>query len=123
MTKILLVDDKPLIRKTLTRLLTNHGYKVVDVGGESEAVAAASIENFAAAVVDIWMPDGNGLDLMRQLRAQHPGMPILVMSGGAPQTSLEYSLAVAEADGAAAVLIKPCEDTQLLESLAMALGR
>lgn len=123
MNKVLLVDDKPLVRKTLARLLTAHGYRVVVVSGEREAVAAASIESFAAAVVDIWMPDGNGLDLMRQLRAQHPSMPILVMSGGAPHSSLEYSLAIAEAEGAAAVLIKPFEDSQLLEKLATALGR
>ena len=75
-----------------------------------------------AALVDVWMPHVGGLDLMQALKERLPDLPVIVMSGGGPQVPLEYSLAVAEAEGAAAVLVKPFEDQQLLDALAIAIG-
>ncbi|NUB04909.1 response regulator [Azospirillum sp. Vi22] len=127
MARILLVDDMPLIRKTVGRLLREHGHEVVAAADGKEALAAlgdarADRTAFDAALLDIWMPRVGGLELMRTLRELCPDLPVIIMSGGGPRAPLEYSLAVAEAEGAAAVLVKPFEDQQLLDVLAVALG-
>lgn len=123
MARILLVDDMPMIRKTVGRLLRSEGHEVVDAADAREAMRAIAEDGIQLALVDIWMPSGSGLELMRRLKAAHPGLPVIIMSGGGPQAPLEYSLAVAEAEGAAAVLVKPFEDDQLRDALAAALDK
>ena len=128
MARILLVDDMPLVRKTVGRLLRSLGHEVVEAAGGDEALGLLETPGEGgevlvdAALVDVWMPHVGGLDLMQALKERLPGLPVIVMSGGGPQVPLEYSLAVAEAEGAAAVLVKPFEDQQLLDALAVALG-
>lgn len=123
MARILLVDDMPMVRKSVGRLLRTEGHTVAEASDSAEARAILEAESIDAVLVDIWMPGGNGLELMRALRAERPGLPVVVMSGGGPQAPLEYSLAVAEADGAAAVLVKPFDNEQLLQVLGRVLDR
>jgi len=124
MARILLVDDMPLVRKTVGRLLRSLDHEVVEAASGDEAleVLGAGGGSLDAALVDVWMPGVGGLDLMLALKERVPDLPVIIMSGGGPQAPLEYSLAVAEAEGAAAVLVKPFEDQQLLDALAIALG-
>ena len=117
MARILLVDDMPMVRKTIGRLLRSEGHDVLDAADVQEAQSHLNEAVFDLALCDIWMPGGSGLDLMRRMKDIYPGVPVIIMSGGGPQAPLEYSLAVAETDGAAAVLVKPFEDEQLLRAV------
>ena len=122
MARILVVDDAPKVRRAIRRVLEVDGHTVseaVDAAAARDHLAAAAAD---LALVDIWMPGESGLQLMRALKAERPGLPVIIMSGGGPQAPIEYSLAVAEAEGAAAVLVKPFEDDQLLAAVAAALA-
>ncbi|MGQ9370632.1 response regulator [Azospirillum sp. A39] len=121
MASILVVDDAPKVRRAIRRSLEVEGHAVIeagDAGAARQRLAAGGVE---LALVDIWMPGDSGLELMRGIKAVWPDLPVIVMSGGGPQAPIEYSLAVAEAEGAAAVLVKPFEDDQLLAAVAAAL--
>jgi two-component system response regulator DevR len=80
--RILLVDDHELVRQGIADLLTAE--PDLEVVGEAasvaEALAQAGQVHADVAVVDVRMPDGNGIDLCRELRARVPGMRCLVLT-------------------------------------------
>jgi signal transduction histidine kinase/CheY-like chemotaxis protein len=69
---ILLVEDHPDTALALARLLRGFGWQVRVAETVADAIAAADAEHFDLLISDIGLPDGNGLDLMRQLRAKRP---------------------------------------------------
>jgi signal transduction histidine kinase/ActR/RegA family two-component response regulator len=69
---ILLVEDHPDTAMALSRLLRGFGWKVRVAETVADAVAAADAEQFDLLISDIGLPDGSGLDLMKQLRAKRP---------------------------------------------------
>lgn len=66
-TRVLFVDDSVTVRAAYTRLLTSHGYEVASAANATEAMAKAREGNFDIAIVDYFMPGGNGDALCRQL--------------------------------------------------------
>jgi DNA-binding NarL/FixJ family response regulator len=86
MTKVLVVDDHPMWRDGVARDLTEAGYVVVAAVGEAkQAVRVGSSLKPDVALVDLQLPDGSGVDVIRGLLAAHPGMRILVLSASAEQ--------------------------------------
>jgi DNA-binding response OmpR family regulator len=69
---ILLVEDHPDTSAALAALLKGFGWKVRVAETVADAIAAADAELFDLLISDIGLPDGNGLDLMKQLRAKRP---------------------------------------------------
>ena len=79
MTKILLIDDDPLITRPLSRSLENQGYKV-DIAEDGKSGLQQALENRPDIVVlDVMMPEMNGWDVCKALRAQS-GVPILMLT-------------------------------------------
>lgn len=80
--KILIVDDHPMIRSLMTALVTEDENLDVcaEVGGVREALMAAQEHQPDAAIVDISLDDGNGVDLLKKLLRQYPDIKILVCS-------------------------------------------
>ena len=80
--KIFLVDDHPLVREWLTNLI--HQQHDLVVCGESEdapqALQEISIAKPDVAIVDISLKRGSGIELIKNLKAQHPGVAIIVLS-------------------------------------------
>ncbi len=80
--RVLLVDDHPIVRQGLRRLIDQE--EDLDVCGEAETVreARAAIREHRpdAIIVDISLKQGDGLELVRDVRAQYPSLPILVLS-------------------------------------------
>lgn len=66
--RVLFVDDAPTVRATFKRLLTQHGYRVDTANGTQDALAMTQREHYDIAIVDYYMPDGNGDALCRALR-------------------------------------------------------
>jgi two-component system nitrogen regulation response regulator NtrX len=79
--RILIVDDEEGIRITLTAILEDEGYRVTAVGTAGEAALRAA-EDFDAMLLDLWLPDRDGLDLLAELRGSPTG-PVIVISGHA----------------------------------------
>jgi len=85
---ILLAEDEPAIRKLVTRTLSKAGYRVLAAGDGQEALEqAASLETLSLLITDLAMPRLNGLELRDRLRARHPGLPVLFMSGFVEETA------------------------------------
>jgi two-component system KDP operon response regulator KdpE len=78
-TKILVVDDEPAIRRFLRTSLTAQGYDVVEADTAATALSEAAREKPDVIVLDLGLPDQDGLDVVRRLRAQQT-TPIVVLS-------------------------------------------
>jgi two-component system, NarL family, invasion response regulator UvrY len=82
MIRILLVDDHPVVRHGIRQILVD-GLKNVSVGEASDVRGArASIrgDGWDVVVLDVTLPGESGLDLLKDIRRSHPGLPVLVLS-------------------------------------------
>jgi two-component system KDP operon response regulator KdpE len=87
--QILVCDDDPQIRKALSVLLREAGYEVLAAGSAEEALDRAALSRPHLAIVDVMLPDGNGIELCRSLR-EWSEIPILILSAiGDEQTKIE----------------------------------
>jgi DNA-binding response OmpR family regulator len=108
-TRILVVEDDEAIASGLVRVLDSQGYAVQRVGRGGPAVAAAGTE-VALVLLDLGLPDMDGIDVCRRLRAARPDVAILVLT--ARDTELDV---VAGLDaGADDYLVKPFRLSELL---------
>ena len=80
MTQILVVEDDPDLRQTLRDALTLTGYAVETVADGQAAVALLAARSFALMVLDLGLPQMDGLDVLRRLRASDNPMPVLVLT-------------------------------------------
>ena len=82
MTKLVIVDDHEALREGLVALLVGQGLEVVGAAG-NVAAGLDLVEQVApdVALVDIRLPDGNGIDLTRELLAQRPALGVILYTG------------------------------------------
>jgi CheY-like chemotaxis protein len=80
---ILVVEDEPLIRAVLMDLLEELGIASEQAASSEDAIAVMDQagDRIDAAIVDLALPDGSGLDLAAQLRQRRPGLPIVIATG------------------------------------------
>jgi len=102
---ILVADDERSIRLTLETGLTLNGFRVTCARTGNEALEAARASSFDAVVSDIFMPDGDGLQVVRELRAISPEIPIILITA---QGSVELAVR-AISEGASDFIAKPFE--------------
>jgi CheY-like chemotaxis protein len=81
--RILLVDDDPDVRRSLENALTKAGYEVVTAADGAEAVRQwRELHGGDLVILDMFMPEKDGLQTMIELRSHSPGVPIIAISGG-----------------------------------------
>jgi len=78
---VLLIDDEPSIQFGFQKYLTKVGYTLTTVSSLSEAKEAVSSERFDAFLLDMKLPDGNGMDWMQEIRPNHPDVAIVLITG------------------------------------------
>ena len=78
---VLIVDDDPLVRVTIADMLRLGGFEVLEVATGGQALAVLAGQAVKAVVSDIRMPVMDGVDLSHRVRAVHPEMPIVLVSG------------------------------------------
>jgi DNA-binding NtrC family response regulator len=78
---ILIVDDDQVIRWTLREALQSWGFATVEAGSAAEAVKQFHTELPAAALLDIDLPDGSGLDVLREIKHEHPEAIAIMITG------------------------------------------
>lgn len=100
---ILVADDDRLIRTTLETALSLNGFRVSLAKSGREAIATATAQSFDAVISDIYMPDGDGLSVVRELRVLRPALPVILMTA---QGELDVTVQ-ALAEGASDVIAKP----------------
>ncbi len=83
---LLLVEDDPNVAGTLASRLADEGFAVTRAGSVHAAREAIRLHAFAAAVLDVGLPDGNGFDVARHLRETSPGTAMLFLTAyGTPE--------------------------------------
>lgn len=114
-TRLILVDDHPVMREGLTQLL--HGTAGFYVCGHAttcaEAMAAVAEHHPDVAVIDINLPDGNGIDLTRRLRESYPDLRILVLTA---EDEILYSASLLRA-GAHGYVMKGALSGEIIAAL------
>ena len=81
-TRVLLVEDEPLIRETTAELLEDAGFDVTATCTGDEAAILLAENDFAILLTDITMPGQiDGIGLAEHAREAHPGLPVVFMSG------------------------------------------
>lgn len=80
--RALVVDDESSLRTALFRILDRQGFQVVTANSKREAEALMSPETpFDLALIDLRLPDGDGLELMTRLRQIHPACQVIILTG------------------------------------------
>jgi len=92
--RVLLVDDSRTVRASFSRLLARHGYRVETATNADEAFVAACVRPFDIAIVDYFMPGGNGDALCRRLRAdaRTDGITSAILTGTYQEDIIRASL-------------------------------
>lgn len=79
--RVLIVDDEIDIQSSLSFALKDEGYEVVAVSSPAEALQVLAKESFHVALYDVWFPEGDGVELLRQSLEEFSAMSIIMMSG------------------------------------------
>jgi two-component system, chemotaxis family, chemotaxis protein CheY len=116
-TRVLLVDDVASVRLSIEVALKVAGFEVTSAGNGTEGQRLAESETFDVLVTDIWMPEGNGLQLIKRLREANSAIRIFAISGGGPKLTLETVTTFAELWGAERVFLKPFHEDDLIAAI------
>ena len=79
--RLLIVEDDPALQQMLTWDFEDLGYTVVGVTSCQQAREAAVGNEFDLALIDYHLPDGTGIELLKELRTRAPRMPVIMCSG------------------------------------------
>ncbi len=115
--KILLVDDEEDVRLPLRRFLVGKGYTVLEAGGLGSAREVLRGQSVDAAVVDFSLADGDGLDVLRSLKAQDASLPVVLLTG---HGTIDLAVTAIK-EGAEQFFTKPVELPALLVVIERAL--
>lgn len=116
---ILVVDDERLIRWMVRQVLAREGYRVVEAADAREALAVfAADPGLAAVLLDLKLPDGDGITVLRAIKASRPECQVIIMTAhGSPEDEQ-----AATAAGAFKFILKPFDQRLMLEWLREALA-
>lgn len=113
---VLVVDDDPQICVMIKRLLERHGISTIVANDGFECEVMIDYENPKLIILDLHMPNRNGIDTLKIIRQKHPLMPVIVVTGGG-QKSETLNLANAKKHGANILFTKPFEHDLFVASV------
>lgn len=91
--KILIVDDEGAIVSLVQRYLEAEGFSVSDARSGREALEKISVEEFDLVLLDIMLPETDGLDVLRAVRTSHPSLPVIMLTARAEEADKILGLA------------------------------
>ena len=121
--KVLLVDDDDLLRETLAEALRAASIIVSEADNGATGFTMIAGGGFDLVVTDLYMPDGDGLELLMRMREAAIATPVIVMTGGVkdnfgtPDPLTEPSLRAARIFGAVRTLRKPFMPSELVREI------
>jgi CheY-like chemotaxis protein len=119
---VLVVDDDAGLRDSIRSLLESMGFLVSTAGNAREAIVEVGAQRPDVILTDIYMPEGDGYELISAMRSFGEAIPIVAMSGGALQYEIQDHLGMAKRLGAEATLAKPFRAAALVETVDRAIG-
>lgn len=115
--KILVVDDDPVVSKSIGRVLSSKGYAVISAQNGEEALSKLGTEKYDLVFTDIKMPGMSGLEVAERVKASQPWLPVVIVTG----YGTDANEARAEAAGVSEFLRKPLSPEMIEGSTARAL--
>lgn len=79
--KVLVVDDDPVVGKSIDRILSSRGYAVIAAAGGEEAMERLASEDYDVVYTDIKMPGMSGLEVARHIKESRPWLPVVIVTG------------------------------------------
>jgi two-component system KDP operon response regulator KdpE len=113
---VLVIEDEVAMRRFLSAALSSHGFKVIEAGTIAQAMTLSTETRPAAILLDLGLPDGDGLDLLRKLR-EWSTTPVIVLSARDREDDKVQALDA----GADDYLTKPFGVSELLARIRVAL--
>ncbi|MHC1624982.1 MAG: response regulator, partial [Methermicoccaceae archaeon] len=111
---VLVVDDEASLRRTVRRILNRRGgCEVVEADSMKSAISILSTKQIDVMLLDITLPDGNGLELLNYVQKESLPTKVIVLTG----RLTNYTNSEAKYGGAFDVLPKPVEIEELLEAV------
>ncbi len=117
--KVLVVDDKKVIGDLFDFTLGYSGHQIKVVDNCNDALNAIKKEEFDVAFLDIVMPGKDGVEVLKEIRAISPRLPVIMMSG----YSVEDKRSQAQTLGAVTCLKKPFEMEDVKKAVKAAIGK
>lgn len=114
---ICLLDDDPSVLKAVGRLLSSAGWQAKEFSDPEEFLVYAKVHRTPVAVIDVWMPLMNGLEVQSRLRDLSPSTRVIIFTG---KDDPRIRCAALNA-GASAFLMKPFDNEELLTAVRLAL--
>lgn len=114
MVRVLIADDHPIVRKGLRQVLSEQpDMEIVEAENGSEALRRIDESKFNVVLLDLSMPGLSGLEVLSQIKARQPEIPVLVLSGY-PET--EFAVRILRA-GASGYLNKEMAPEELMQAI------
>lgn len=110
---ILIIDDEADVCTFFRRLLGRKGYKITTATSEAEALQALAATRFNVALVDLKLPDTDGLTLLQAIKTRQPSCEVIIMTG---YSTVKTAVAAMQ-QGAYEYLEKPFDDIREIETL------
>ncbi len=126
MSKILVIDDEEDIRDALQIILESAGHEVMVASDGNEAIELQRSKPADLIITDIIMPEKDGVNTIREIRHEFPGIRIIAISGGGGIDLLTYRpeaistsayLSAAEQAGADRIFTKPFERKEIIQAV------
>ncbi|MCL0056640.1 response regulator [Dehalococcoidia bacterium] len=118
MAKVLVVDDAQFMRMRATKLLTQNGYEVIEAANGVEAVQKYKEERPDAVMLDITMPNMDGLEALKQVRKIDPGARIAMVTAMGQQSIVLEAIKA----GARDFVVKPFDPNRVLAAVQKMIG-
>ncbi|WP_305289030.1 response regulator [Phenylobacterium sp.] len=112
-----MVDDDVTLLRATAAILELEGFETILSDTAARAIEFLQHLPVAAVIVDIFMPDQDGMETIGQIRGRWPDLPIIAMSGGWRTISPDTILETAQALGAQAALTKPFDRQALVATV------
>jgi DNA-binding response OmpR family regulator len=106
MPKILVIDDDVMVRNTISKVLRHSGFEVIVAEDGVRGLASFRRDRPDLVITDIIMPEKEGIEIIIEMRREHPETKIIAVSGGGRIGNADF-LGMATSLGAAAVIAKP----------------
>ena len=120
MSRVLVVDDDPMVCAAIEVCLQQHGFEVIVAEGGDAGLSALETSRFDVMLVDVFMPHMRGFESIRIFHERAPAIPLVAMSGYAfantPSPSPDF-LKMASSPGATRCLPKPFRSDTLLATI------
>ena len=116
---VLIIDDEAAIRESLETLLALEGYTVECAASGEEGMARMGDRSFDLVLLDLALPDRNGLDILSDLRSQDPQLPVIMITAYGTVENAVRAMQV----GAANFVQKPWDNEKLLADVRAAVAR